>query len=62
MSNPVPEATQRPMWLSGVHHLALNTDDMKATMDFYKGLLGLRIKKIFRAGSRPRLRQSRSIA
>lgn len=25
----------------GVHHLALNTDDMKATMDFYTGVLGM---------------------
>jgi glyoxylase I family protein len=27
--------------LRGVHHLALNTDDMKATMEFYCGLLGM---------------------
>jgi catechol 2,3-dioxygenase-like lactoylglutathione lyase family enzyme len=25
----------------GVHHLALNTDDMKMTLDFYVGLLGM---------------------
>jgi catechol 2,3-dioxygenase-like lactoylglutathione lyase family enzyme len=25
----------------GVHHLALNTDDMKATIDFYVGVLGM---------------------
>ena len=25
----------------GVHHLALNTDDMKATVDFYAGVLGM---------------------
>jgi catechol 2,3-dioxygenase-like lactoylglutathione lyase family enzyme len=25
----------------GVHHLALNTDDMKATVEFYVGVLGL---------------------
>ncbi len=25
----------------GVHHLALNTDDMKATIDFYAGVLGM---------------------
>jgi catechol 2,3-dioxygenase-like lactoylglutathione lyase family enzyme len=25
----------------GVHHLALNTDDMKMTMDFYIGVLGM---------------------
>jgi len=25
----------------GVHHLALNTEDMKATVDFYSGVLGM---------------------
>jgi catechol 2,3-dioxygenase-like lactoylglutathione lyase family enzyme len=25
----------------GVHHLALNTDDMKMTLDFYTGVLGM---------------------
>lgn len=29
------------MPLRGVHHLALNTDDMKATIDFYTEVLGL---------------------
>lgn len=27
----------------GVHHLALNTDDMKMTLDFYVGVLGMRL-------------------
>jgi catechol 2,3-dioxygenase-like lactoylglutathione lyase family enzyme len=27
----------------GVHHLALNTDDMKKTADFYVGVLGMRL-------------------
>jgi catechol 2,3-dioxygenase-like lactoylglutathione lyase family enzyme len=27
----------------GVHHLALNTDDMKMTVDFYSGVLGMRL-------------------
>ena len=27
----------------GVHHLALNTDDMKMTVDFYVGILGMRL-------------------
>jgi len=27
----------------GVHHLALNTDDMKKTVDFYVGILGMRL-------------------
>ncbi len=27
----------------GVHHLALNTDDMKMTVDFYVGVLGMKL-------------------
>lgn len=27
----------------GVHHLALNTDDMRMTVDFYVGVLGMRL-------------------
>src|SRR6195256_3661682 len=27
----------------GVHHLALNTDDMKMTVDFYVGVLGMQV-------------------
>jgi catechol 2,3-dioxygenase-like lactoylglutathione lyase family enzyme len=27
----------------GVHHLALNTDDMKMTVEFYAGVLGMRL-------------------
>jgi catechol 2,3-dioxygenase-like lactoylglutathione lyase family enzyme len=27
----------------GVHHLALNTEDMKMTVDFYTGVLGMRL-------------------
>ena len=30
-----------PTGLRGVHHLALNTDDMKKTVDFYVGVLGM---------------------
>ena len=26
-----------------MHHLALNTDDMKMTVDFYAGVLGMRL-------------------
>ena len=29
--------------VDGVHHLALNTDDMKMTVDFYVGVLGMRL-------------------
>ena len=36
-------ASARPPRYYGVHHLALNTDDMKMTVDFYVGLLGMRL-------------------
>lgn len=32
-----------PMKFYGVHHLALNTDDMKMTVDFYVDVLGMRL-------------------
>lgn len=32
--------SEKPM-TRGVHHLALNTDDMKMTIDFYTGVLGM---------------------
>ena len=32
--------TQAPL-SRGIHHLALNTDDMKMTMDFWSGVLGM---------------------
>jgi catechol 2,3-dioxygenase-like lactoylglutathione lyase family enzyme len=33
----------RAVGFYGIHHLALNTDDMKATVDFYAGVLGMRL-------------------
>lgn len=36
-------ASTRPSRYYGVHHLALNTDDMKLTVDFYVGVLGMRL-------------------
>src|SRR5262245_43580126 len=33
--------TQGKVRFYGVHHLALNTDDMKMTVDFYSGVLGM---------------------
>ena len=33
--------TRDPINYYGVHHLALNTDDMKMTVDFYAGILGM---------------------
>jgi predicted enzyme related to lactoylglutathione lyase len=35
-------SARRPSYY-GVHHLALNTDDMKMTVDFYVGVLGMRL-------------------
>jgi glyoxylase I family protein len=35
--------TQGNVNFYGVHHLALNTDDMKMTVDFYVGVLGMRL-------------------
>jgi catechol 2,3-dioxygenase-like lactoylglutathione lyase family enzyme len=32
-----------PTGLRGIHHLALNTDDMKKTVEFYVGVLGMRL-------------------
>ena len=32
-----------PVKFYGVHHLALNTDDMKMTVDFYVDVLGMRL-------------------
>jgi catechol 2,3-dioxygenase-like lactoylglutathione lyase family enzyme len=36
-------AADAPINFYGVHHLALNTDDMKMTVDFYAGVLGMRL-------------------
>jgi catechol 2,3-dioxygenase-like lactoylglutathione lyase family enzyme len=43
MSEPATRTTDRTIGpLSrGVHHLALNTDDMRMTIDFYAGVLGM---------------------
>ena len=38
----LPERTDRPYW-RGVHHLALVTTDMDATVRFYHGVLGARL-------------------
>ena len=35
--------TATPSGLRGIHHLALNTDDMKKTVEFYVGVLGMRL-------------------
>ena len=38
-SRPAPHDAPPPS--RGIHHLALNTDDMKMTIDFYRGVLGM---------------------
>jgi catechol 2,3-dioxygenase-like lactoylglutathione lyase family enzyme len=38
-----PAATDSKISYYGVHHLALNTDDMKLTVDFYVDVLGMRL-------------------
>jgi catechol 2,3-dioxygenase-like lactoylglutathione lyase family enzyme len=45
-------AQGRPM-LRGIHHLALNTDDMRMTLDFYVRVLGMPIVHGLRTPSRP---------
>src|SRR5256885_15042561 len=39
--------------LRGVHHLALNTDDMRVTLDFYVRVLGMPLVHGLRTPSRP---------
>jgi catechol 2,3-dioxygenase-like lactoylglutathione lyase family enzyme len=41
-STSVPETQEDPRW-RGVHHLALVTSDMDATVRFYHGVLGARL-------------------
>ena len=38
-----PASTDSKISYYGVHHLALNTDDMKMTVDFYVDVLGMRL-------------------
>ena len=42
MNQPLRRAQHTAAALTrGIHHLALNTDDMKMTIDFYTGVLGM---------------------
>lgn len=43
------ERVRKPL-LRGVHHLALNTDDMRATLDFYVRILGMPLLGGLRTG------------
>jgi catechol 2,3-dioxygenase-like lactoylglutathione lyase family enzyme len=40
---PAAASTNDKISYYGVHHLALNTDDMKMTVDFYVDVLGMRL-------------------
>src|SRR5271167_4059624 len=40
-SSELTAAIGRKVKFRGVHHLAMNTDDMKMTIDFYSGVLGM---------------------
>ena len=37
------QRSEAPIRFYGVHHLALNTEDMATTVDFYVGVLGMRL-------------------
>jgi catechol 2,3-dioxygenase-like lactoylglutathione lyase family enzyme len=41
MAEPMRARHHSPPLCRGVHHLALNTDDMKSTIDFYTRVLGM---------------------
>lgn len=43
LADRIQASTDQPINFYGVHHLALNTDDMKMTVDFYAGVLGMRL-------------------
>ena len=47
----LPAAGTKPM-LRGIHHLALVTDDMRVTLDFYVRVLGMPIVHALRTGPR----------
>ncbi len=41
LARTIDEAPVRAPLLRGVHHLAINTDDMRTTLDFYVRILGM---------------------
>mgnify|MGYP001335240117 CR=1 FL=1 len=41
LERTIQEAPIRAPLLRGIHHLAINTDDMRATLDFYVRILGM---------------------
>jgi catechol 2,3-dioxygenase-like lactoylglutathione lyase family enzyme len=52
LSREIPVAAGKP-FLRGIHHLALVTDDMRMTLDFYVRVLGMPIVHGLRTPSRP---------
>jgi catechol 2,3-dioxygenase-like lactoylglutathione lyase family enzyme len=46
-----PDAGRKPL-LRGIHHLALNTSDMRGTLDFYVRVLGMRLAHGMRTPAR----------
>lgn len=50
----VETATEgRPPTIRGIDHLALNTDDMAATIHFYTGILGMKLVAVARTLAEP---------
>ena len=52
LSSEISVAADKPI-LRGIHHLALVTDDMRMTLDFYVRVLGMPIVHGLRTPSRP---------
>ena len=49
MTEALRATHHQPPATRGIHHLALNTDDMKATVDFYTRVLGMPLVHALRA-------------
>jgi catechol 2,3-dioxygenase-like lactoylglutathione lyase family enzyme len=52
LSSEISVAAGQPI-LRGIHHLALVTDDMRMTLDFYVRVLGMPVVHGLRTRSRP---------
>ena len=57
MTTPLRATHQQPSSTRGVHHLALNTDDMKSTVDFYTRVMGMTLES-FVGGTPPVTRKA----
>jgi catechol 2,3-dioxygenase-like lactoylglutathione lyase family enzyme len=49
MSEMLPSATHDPRVWRGIHHIALATADLDATVRFYRDVLGMQISNIYRS-------------